>query len=111
MVEQNICNVNILLTCADMRASPRAWIFCTIHLYLFVPSRIGTVKPLSACLYKTLTLMLYNLINHPNLMGARRSCGQFKDVDRDEVPICIIFLVMEGTLLDFFREREVPPEA
>jgi hypothetical protein len=20
--------------------------------------------------------MLYNLINHPNLMGARRSCGQ-----------------------------------
>jgi hypothetical protein len=27
-------------------------------------------------LYKTLTLMLYNLINHPNLMGARRSCGQ-----------------------------------
>jgi hypothetical protein len=28
-------------------------------------------------LYKTLTLMLYNLINHPNLMGARRSCGQF----------------------------------
>ncbi len=34
-------------------------------------------KPLSACLYKTLTLMLHNLINHPNLMGARRSCGQF----------------------------------
>jgi hypothetical protein len=29
-----------------------------------------------ACLYKTLTLMLYNLINHPNLMGACRSCSQ-----------------------------------
>ncbi len=77
MVEQNIFKVNILLTCADMRASPRAWIFCTIPLYLFLPSRIGTAKPLSACLYKTLTLMLYNLINHPNLMGARRSCGQY----------------------------------
>jgi hypothetical protein len=76
MVEQNICNVNIFLTCADMRASPGAWIFCTIPLYLFVPLKIGTAKPLSACLYKTLTLMLYNLINHPNLMGARRSCGQ-----------------------------------
>ncbi len=34
-------------------------------------------KPISACLYKTLTLLLYNLINHPSLMGARRSCGQF----------------------------------
>jgi hypothetical protein len=30
-----------------------------------------------ACLYKTLTLMLFNLINLPNLMGARRSCGQY----------------------------------
>jgi hypothetical protein len=29
-------------------------------------------------LYKTLTLMLFNLINLPNLMGARRSCGQFR---------------------------------
>jgi hypothetical protein len=28
-------------------------------------------------LYKTLTLMLFNLINLPNLMGARRNCGQF----------------------------------
>jgi hypothetical protein len=28
-------------------------------------------------LYKTLTLMLFNLINLPNLMGARRSCGQY----------------------------------
>ncbi len=37
----------------------------------------SAAKPISACLYKTLTLMLYNLINHPNLMGARRSCGQF----------------------------------
>jgi hypothetical protein len=27
-------------------------------------------------LYKTFTLMLYNLINHPNLMGAHCSCGQ-----------------------------------
>jgi hypothetical protein len=76
MVEQNICNVNILLTCDDMRASPRAWIFCTIPSYLFVSSRIGTAKSLLACLYKTLTLMLYNLINHPNLMGVCRSCGQ-----------------------------------
>jgi hypothetical protein len=44
------------------------------------PSRIGTVKPLSACLYKMLILMLYNFnsINRPNLMGARRSCGQLK---------------------------------
>ncbi len=25
----------------------------------------SAVKPISACLYKTLTLMLYNLINHP----------------------------------------------
>jgi hypothetical protein len=37
-------------------------------------------------LYKTLTLMLYNLINHPNLMGARRSCGQY-DLERGEIPI------------------------
>ncbi len=62
---------------SDLRASPLAWIFCTTPSYLFVPSRIRTVKPLSACLYKTLTLMLYNLINHPNLMRARRSCGQY----------------------------------
>ena len=39
----------------------------------------GMAKPLLACLYKTLTLMLYTLINHPNLMGARRSCGQFSN--------------------------------
>jgi hypothetical protein len=37
----------------------------------------SAAKPIFACLYKTLTLMLYNLINHPNLMGARRSCGQW----------------------------------
>ncbi len=84
MVEKNICNVNILLTCADMRASPRALIFCTIPSYLFVPSRIGTAKPLLACLYKTLTLMFYNLINHPNLMGAHRSCGQLVNHDQLE---------------------------
>jgi hypothetical protein len=36
----------------------------------------SAAKPISACLYKTLTLMLYNLINHPNLMGAHCSCGQ-----------------------------------
>ncbi len=36
----------------------------------------SAAKPISTCLYKTLTLMLYNLINHPNLMGARCSCGQ-----------------------------------
>jgi hypothetical protein len=29
------------------------------------------------CLCKTLSLMLYNLINLPNLMGARCSCGQY----------------------------------
>jgi hypothetical protein len=28
-------------------------------------------------LYKTLTLILFNLINLPNLMGARCSCGQY----------------------------------
>jgi hypothetical protein len=32
---------------------------------------------------------------------------EFKGLDRDEVPICIIFLVKEGMLL----ERDVPPEA
>jgi hypothetical protein len=37
----------------------------------------SAAKPILVCLYKTLTLMLYNLINLPNLMGARRSCGQF----------------------------------
>jgi hypothetical protein len=36
----------------------------------------SAAKPISACLYKTLTLMLYNLINHPNLIGAHCSCGQ-----------------------------------
>ncbi len=36
----------------------------------------SAAKPISVCLYKTLTLMLYNLINLPNLMGTRRSCGQ-----------------------------------
>ncbi len=37
----------------------------------------SAAKPILVCLYKTLTLMLDNLINLPNLMGARRSCGQF----------------------------------
>ncbi len=36
----------------------------------------STVKPISACLYKTLILMMNNLINLPNLMGARRICSQ-----------------------------------
>ncbi len=36
----------------------------------------SAAKPISVCLYKTLTLMLYNLINLPNLMGARCSSGQ-----------------------------------
>ncbi len=35
----------------------------------------SAAKPISACLYKTLILMLYNLINLPNLMGARCSCS------------------------------------
>jgi len=35
-------------TRADLRG-PQAWILCTTPLYLFVPSRIGTVKLLSAC--------------------------------------------------------------
>jgi hypothetical protein len=35
----------------------------------------SAAKPILACLYKTLTLMLFNLINLQNLMGARRSCG------------------------------------
>jgi hypothetical protein len=39
----------------------------------------SAAKPISVCLYKTLTLMLYNVINLPNLMGARRSCGQLID--------------------------------
>jgi hypothetical protein len=38
----------------------------------------SAAKPPLACFYKTLTLMLYDLINHPNLMGARCSCGQWK---------------------------------
>ena len=33
-------------TCADLRG-PRAWILCTTPLYLFVPSRIGTVNSLT----------------------------------------------------------------
>jgi hypothetical protein len=37
----------------------------------------SAAKPILVCLYKTLSLMLYNLINLPNLMGARRSGGQF----------------------------------
>jgi hypothetical protein len=36
----------------------------------------SAAKPILACLYKTLTLMFYNLLNLPNLMGARRSCGK-----------------------------------
>jgi len=33
-----------------------------------------------------LILMLYdfNSINHPNLMGARRSCGQLRDEEEEE---------------------------
>jgi hypothetical protein len=38
----------------------------------------SVAKPLVACFYKILTLMLYDLVNHPNLMGAHRSCGQFE---------------------------------
>jgi hypothetical protein len=37
----------------------------------------SAAKPILACLYKTITLMLYNLINLPNLIGARHSCGQY----------------------------------
>jgi hypothetical protein len=33
-------------------------------------------------LYKSLTLLLFNLINLPNLMGARRSCGQLQIMTR-----------------------------
>jgi hypothetical protein len=79
MVEQNICNVNILLTCADMRARVHGHEFL---YHTFVPVR--TLKdrngkaPISLFI-QTLTLMLYNLINHPNLMGAHRSCGQSVD--------------------------------
>ncbi len=40
-------------------------------------SPASAAKPISACLYNTLTLMLYNLINRPNLMGAHPICGQF----------------------------------
>jgi hypothetical protein len=43
-------------TCADLTRGPRAWILCTTPLYLFVPSRIGTVKLLSACLYKNVNI-------------------------------------------------------
>ncbi len=50
----------------------------------------SAAKPISACLYKTLTLMLYNLVNHPNLMGARRSCSQFP-ADRN-VTLDVTFL-------------------
>jgi hypothetical protein len=44
--------------------------------HTFVPVCTLESRNGKARLYKTLTLMLYNLINHPNLMGARRSCGQ-----------------------------------
>ncbi len=36
---------------------------------------------------------------------------EFKDINRDEVLVSIIFLVKEGTLLDFCRKSDVPPEA
>jgi hypothetical protein len=28
-------------------------------------------------IFKTLTFILYDLINHPNIMGARHSCGKY----------------------------------
>jgi hypothetical protein len=34
-------------------------------------------KTPTCLIYKTLTFILYDLINHPNIMGACRSCGQF----------------------------------
>ncbi len=44
---------------------------------------------ISACLYKTLTLMLYNLINHPNLMGAVNN-----SLPTDNI-YCCIFIIKE----------------
>jgi hypothetical protein len=34
-------------------------------------------KTPTCLIYKTLTFMLYDLINHPNIMGARCSCSQY----------------------------------
>jgi hypothetical protein len=38
--------------------------------------------------------MLYDLINHPNIMGARRSCGQFQLPDFCQVvAVCLLHLL------------------
>ncbi len=33
-------------------------------------------KTPTCLIFKTLTFILYDLINHPNIMGARPSCGK-----------------------------------
>jgi hypothetical protein len=56
----------------------------------------SAAKPISFCLYKTLTLMLYNLINLPYLMGARRSCGQ---------SVCLVLYYCQPYRTQTFEEQ------
>jgi hypothetical protein len=41
---------------------------------------------------QNLTLMLYDLINHPNLMGAHCSCGQYQTTGKNSSYFCVQFL-------------------
>jgi hypothetical protein len=69
----------------------------------------SAAKPILACLYKTLTFMLYNLINHPNLMGAHRSCGQFKnDVPdhEEQLMTCIVNMMNYNQLPHECEKRD-----
>jgi hypothetical protein len=34
-------------------------------------------KTPTCLIFKTLTFILYDIMNHPNIMGARRSCSKF----------------------------------
>jgi hypothetical protein len=55
-----------------------------------------------ACLYKTLTLILYNSINLPNLMGACRSCGQLNLHVSHNIFDDIFLILAYGTLFSKF---------
>ncbi len=43
-------------------------------------------KTPTCLIFKTLTFILYDLINHPNIMGARRSCGK-SSIENKNLPI------------------------
>ena len=73
-MEQNIHNVNILLTCAYNRNNDETSTFMDGG-----PSNCGWGPDLSACLVglRSHSQLHRGRINLPNLMGARRSCGQY----------------------------------